>query len=79
MAGDPQNADDNRRGNVKGDTYGSPDGLWFDPSGRLWIQTDVSTSVLNQGDYAALGNSQMLVADIKSLSLIHISEPTRPY
>ena len=51
---------------MKGDTYGSPDGLWFDPSGRLWIQTDVSTSVLNQGDYAALGNNQMLVADIKS-------------
>ena len=51
---------------MKGDTYGSPDGLWFDPSGRLWIQTDVSTSVLNQGDYATLGNNQMLVADIKS-------------
>jgi secreted PhoX family phosphatase len=66
LAGDPQNTDDNRRGNVKGDAYGSPDGLWFDPSGRLWIQTDVSTSVLNQGDYAALGNNQMLVADITS-------------
>ena len=51
---------------MKGDTYGSPDGLWFNPSGRLWIQTDVSTSVLNQGDYANLGNNQMLVANTES-------------
>lgn len=66
MAGDPKSADENQRGTVKGDAYGSPDGLWFDPSGHLWIQTDVSTSVLNQGDYANLGNNQMLVADVKS-------------
>jgi hypothetical protein len=29
----------------------------------LWIQTDVSTSVLNKGDYANIGNNQMLAAD----------------
>jgi uncharacterized protein len=44
--------------------FGSPDGLWFDPRGVLWIQTDVSTSVLNRGPYAKLGNNQMLAADI---------------
>lgn len=44
--------------------FGSPDGLWFDPRGVLWIQTDVSTSVLNQGPYAKLGNNQMLAADV---------------
>lgn len=66
LAGDPQHADESRRGTIKGDAYGSPDGLWFDPSGQLWIQTDVSTSVLNQGDYANLGNNQMLVADVKT-------------
>jgi len=66
LAGDPQGADESKRGMIKGDAYGSPDGLWFDPSGRLWIQTDVSTSVLNKGDYAKLGNNQMLVADVKS-------------
>ncbi|MCE9638542.1 MAG: PhoX family phosphatase [Betaproteobacteria bacterium] len=49
--------------NIKGDVFGSPDGLWFDPAGRLWIQTDVSTSVLNRGDYAGVGNNQMLCAD----------------
>ncbi len=66
LAGDPQAADESKRGTVKGDAYGSPDGLWFAPNGSLWIQTDVSTSVLNQGDYARLGNNQMLVADVKS-------------
>ena len=44
--------------------FGSPDGLWFDPRGVLWVQTDVSTSVLNQGPYAKLGNNQMLAADV---------------
>lgn len=46
--------------------FSSPDGLWFDQSGRLWIQTDVSESALNQGDHAQYGNNQMLVADPRS-------------
>ncbi len=41
----------------------SPDGLWFDRDGRLWIQTDMSESVLNQGEFAVFGNNQMLCAD----------------
>lgn len=44
--------------------FGSPDGLWFDPRGVLWIQTDVSTSVLNRGPYEKIGNNQMLAADV---------------
>lgn len=64
LAGDPRAADAVQRGNVKGDSYGSPDGLWFDPSGNLWIQTDVSTSNLHRGDYQSMGNNQMLVADV---------------
>ena len=63
LAGDPLLADANKQGNIKGDVFGSPDGLWFDPAGRLWIQTDVSTSVHNRGDYAGVGNNQMLCAD----------------
>ncbi len=66
LAGDPQHVDPNKRGTIKGDAYGSPDGLWFDLAGNLWIQTDISTSVINQGDYANLGNNQMLVADTKT-------------
>jgi secreted PhoX family phosphatase len=29
----------------------------------LWIQTDISASVLNKGEYANIGNNQMLAAD----------------
>ncbi len=43
--------------------FSSPDGLWFDPEGRLWIQTDMSEEVLNKGDHAQYGNNQMLAAD----------------
>ncbi len=66
MAGDPNHADASKRGNIKGDAFGSPDGLWFDDGGLLWIQTDVSTSVLNRGDYAGMGNNQMLCADVRT-------------
>ena len=48
---------------IVGDKYGSPDGLYVAPSGRLWIQTDVSASTINSGAYAGFGNNQMLCAD----------------
>ncbi|GHG63558.1 hypothetical protein GCM10010919_09370 [Alishewanella longhuensis] len=41
----------------------SPDGLWFDNNGLLWIQTDMSGSQQSSGPY---GNNQMLVADPQS-------------
>src|SRR5262249_24329158 len=66
LAGDPRLSDETKHGNIQGDTFGSPDGLWFDYGGRLWIQTDVSTSVLNRREYAQIGNNQMLCADMKS-------------
>ena len=61
LCGDPENTDEGKRGTIKGDVFGSPDGLWFDGRGVLWIQTDVSTSVLHNGDYARMGSNQMLV------------------
>jgi len=63
LAGDPSAAKPDHRGNVKGDLYGSPDGLRFDPSGLLWIQTDISTSAMHKGPYEFVGNNMMLVAD----------------
>lgn len=63
QCGDPAQAQDRRKGNIQGDLFASPDGLWFDAAGRLWIQTDVSTSVLGDANHAAFGNNQMLVAD----------------
>ena len=63
LAGDPRQGDSAKKGNIKGDAFGSPDGLWFDARGVLWIQTDVSTASLYRTDYANLGNNQMLAAD----------------
>jgi secreted PhoX family phosphatase len=51
---------------INGDKFGSPDGIYVAPSGRLWIQTDVSTSTINTGAYAGFGNNQMLCADPES-------------
>ena len=50
-------------GTIKGDMYGSPDGLQFDSGGMLWIQTDVSTSAMHKGAYKAMGNNMMLCAN----------------
>ncbi|MDQ0126992.1 secreted PhoX family phosphatase [Pseudomonas lini] len=41
--------------------FNSPDGLGFDDAGRLWILTDGDSS--NAGDFAGMGNNQMLCAD----------------
>jgi secreted PhoX family phosphatase len=41
--------------------FNSPDGLGFDEAGRLWILTDGDSS--NAGDFAGMGNNQMLCAD----------------
>ena len=41
--------------------FNSPDGLGFDAAGRLWILTDGDVS--NAGDFAGMGNNQMLCAD----------------
>ena len=48
---------------IDGDKFGSPDGIYVAPSGRLWIETDVSTSTINSGVYAGFGHNQMLCAD----------------
>jgi len=44
--------------------FNSPDGLGFDKAGRLWILTDGDVS--NAGDFAGMGNNQMLCADPNS-------------
>jgi secreted PhoX family phosphatase len=49
------------RGNIDGDDYGAPDGLWFDRDGRLWIQTDQAGD--GAGDWQKIGTNTMLCAD----------------
>ncbi len=65
LAGDP--AEPTHGSTIVGDKYGSPDGIYVAPSGRLWIQTDVSGSSINPenrtGAYQGFGNNQMLAAD----------------
>jgi hypothetical protein len=45
--------------------FGSPDGIWVDPTGLVWIQTDISNSSQNLASrqYDGIGNNQLLAAD----------------
>ena len=64
MAGNPAVHSDAYAGSpnvTPGNMFNSPDGMMFDASGMLWIQTDGDDS--NEGDYAGMGNNQMLVGD----------------
>lgn len=50
----------NLRGNINGDEFSSPDGIRVDPQGRLWVQTDASTS---SGTTNIFGNNSMYYVD----------------
>ena len=43
--------------------HASPDGLWFDAAGTLWIQTDMSGSQQSSGPF---GENSMLAMDVRS-------------
>jgi secreted PhoX family phosphatase len=49
------------QGDINGDDYGAPDGLWFDKDGRLWIQTDQVGNAT--GDFTNIGGNVMMCAD----------------
>ena len=44
-----------------GNLFNSPDGMQIDTSGLIWIQTDGDDD--NEGDFAGMGNNQMLAGD----------------
>ena len=44
-----------------GNMFNSPDGMVFDSTGLLWIQTDGDDD--NEGDFLGMGNNQMLAGD----------------
>lgn len=59
--GDKLNSDPNFVGNINGDDFGAPDGIWFDDFGRFWIQTDQAGDGL--GDWKNIGGNVMVCAD----------------
>ncbi len=65
LAGDPANPAGLNGympgGNINGAIFGSPDGIWADPDGRIWIQTDMS--VPGVGAYVNMPNAVMVAAD----------------
>ncbi len=63
LAGDPSNERPEARGNIRGDAFSSPDTLAFDVRGVLWIGTDISAHGLGKGEFAKLGNNQLLACN----------------
>ncbi len=64
MAGNPDIAEGANKGSANvnpGNMFNSPDGMMFDSSGVLWIQTDGDDD--NSGAFAGQGNNQMLAGD----------------
>lgn len=64
LAGDPANERAEARGNIKGDLFACPDGVMFDPRGMLWVQTDAHATQMYKGEFARIGNNQMLACDL---------------
>ncbi|MFN4100912.1 MAG: PhoX family protein, partial [Pararhodobacter sp.] len=64
MAGNPTVHSDVYAGSenvTAGNMFNAPDGMMFDSTGLLWIQTDGDDS--NEGDFAGHGNNQMRAGD----------------
>jgi uncharacterized protein len=64
MAGNPDVHKDAYAGSENinaGNMFNSPDGMMFDSTGLLWIQTDGEDS--NEEGFAGQGNNQMLIGD----------------
>jgi secreted PhoX family phosphatase len=59
----------------EGNMFNSPDGMVFSSDGMLWIQTDGNFK--NEGDFAGMGNNQMLVGDPESGEIVRFM--TVPY
>jgi secreted PhoX family phosphatase len=78
MAGNPTVYENEYAGssNVNaGNMFNSPDGMVFDSTGMLWIQTDGDYK--NEGEFAGMGNNQMLVGDPETGEILRFM--TVPY
>lgn len=60
LAGKSGDVAEHERGDIRGDLFSCPDGLWFDKDGRLWIETDFDDGM---PPYTSFGTNQLLCAD----------------
>ena len=60
QAGDSRLTSSNHKGTIVGDSFTAPDGIDVDPKGRLWVQTDSSTSATTTNTF---GNNAMYSVD----------------
>jgi secreted PhoX family phosphatase len=63
LAGSQKLSAENLKGDINGDEFSSPDGLRIDPQGRLWVQTDASTSSTTTSIF---GNNAMYHVDLST-------------
>ncbi|MCF4969856.1 PhoX family protein [Nostoc sp. CMAA1605] len=68
QGGDRNRTEANFQGNINGDDFSSPDGLWFDDFGRLWIQTDQAgdgrgSTINGVPELINIGSNGMFCAD----------------
>lgn len=63
LGGNPKSVKDRLKGNLQGDIFSSPDGIYIDQRGAIWLQTDISGKYQNKDEYKDFGNNQMLVID----------------
>lgn len=64
MAGNPTNQEGLYKGSSninEGNMFNAPDGMMFDTTGIVWIQTDGNDD--NEGEFEGMGNNQMLAGD----------------
>ena len=64
MAGNPNTQEGPYKGSAnvnQGNMFNSPDGMMFDSTGIVWLQTDGDDS--NEGEFEGMGNNQMLAGD----------------
>lgn len=74
LAGNPQLAEANLKGNINGDYFSSPDGLRIDPQGRLWVQTDHNLT----GNAGTLNGSAVTMTQaFGNNSMYHIDQTSK--
>ncbi|MET0364907.1 MAG: PhoX family phosphatase [Sphingobium sp.] len=76
LAGNPNAAEANLKGNINGDYFSSPDGLRIDPQGRLWVQTDHNLTG-NAGTVGGVATTMQSAQAFGNNSMYHIDQTSK--